>query len=260
MADKRQVRLAQEWLGLQAVNRESDNVYVQAVDVLPGRAPEKYKVTFRCRGIASIDKSRQPVYSNIHEAQIYCHAGFPTDVPWLEWQTPIWHPNIEHAGKRGVCVNKTEWLGGMSLVDLCQQMFEMVQYKNYHAELSPPYPLDAEAATWVRDYAEKRGIVDKKRGIFTDNVLFYKPSAAAERVLRIRIVGKEPEQAPTGSRIKFHPARESGDEGDSKVILGAGAGSIPCPRCAIDLPLDSSFCGNCGSELATTRPRVRFGD
>jgi len=259
MADnKRQLRLAQEWLGLQAVNRESDNVYIQAIDVLPGRAPEKYKVTFRCRGIVGIEASRKPVYGTLHEAQIYCHAGFPTDVPWLEWQTPIWHPNIEHAGKRGVCVNKAEWLGGMALSDLCQQMFEMVQYKNYHAELSPPYPLDGEAATWVRDYAEPHGIVDKKRGIFADNVPFYKPGAA-EPVRRIRILTAQPE-VPAGSRIKFHRAGEPEEGTDSRMVLEAGAESIPCPRCAANLPLDSSFCGNCGNELTVNLRRVRFGD
>jgi len=94
----------------------------------------------------------------------------------LGWVTPIWHPNIQHAEPKGVCTNKPEWLGGMGLDDLCRQLFEMVQYKNYHAEMVPPFPLDQEAARWVREYAEPRGIVDKKRGLFVDDKPFTRPT------------------------------------------------------------------------------------
>ena len=48
-SNKRQVRLGQKWERLQEVNRDSDYVRVEVLDVLPGRAPEKYKVTFKCR-------------------------------------------------------------------------------------------------------------------------------------------------------------------------------------------------------------------
>jgi ubiquitin-protein ligase len=256
--NKRQLRLAQEWQRLQTVNTDSDYVRVQPIDVLPGRAPEKYKVTFQCRGITGIEASNKPIYGTQHEVQIYCHADFPTDVPWLQWQTPIWHPNIEHSEQKRVCVNKAEWLGGMALADLCQQMFEMVQYKNYHAELSPPYPLDGAAATWVREYAERNGIVDKKRGIFVDNLPFYKPGSA-EPVSRIRILSDKPESAGV-SRIKFHRATESVSQPEARVAMEAGARSIPCPGCGTSLPPDSKFCGRCGSEVGSASRRVRFGD
>jgi len=256
--NKRQLRLTQEWQRLEDVNRDSDYVRVQPMDVLPGRAPEKYKVLFRCRSIVGVDSSRNPVYGNEHEVQIYCQDVFPADAPWLKWMTPIWHPNIEHSGERRVCINKAEWLGGMSLEDLCQQMFEMVQYKNYHAELSPPYPLDGEAAKWVREFAEPRGIVDKKRGIFVDNVPFYKPGAA-ERVSRIHIVTATP-QASGGSRIKFHRSAEPPKPPESSVVLQAGAAPKRCPGCNTELPPNSTFCGCCGREISDGSRRVRFGD
>jgi ubiquitin-protein ligase len=254
--NKRQLRLTQEWQQLQEVNRDSDHVRVQPIDVLPGRAPEKYKVTFQCRGITGIEASKKPIYGTLHEVQMYCHLDFPADVPWLQWQTPIWHPNIEHDGQKRVCVNKAEWLGGMALADLCQQMFEMVQYKNYHAELSPPYPLDSAAATWVRDYAEKNGIVDKRRGIFVDNVPFNRPGSPV-RVSRIHII-RGTEQAPGASKIKIHRAKEPAHERETTVIMEAGAGSIACPGCGESLPHDSKFCGRCGHEIQSRR--VRFGD
>jgi ubiquitin-protein ligase len=264
-SNKRQVRLGQEWERLQEVNRDSDYVRVEVLDVLPGRAPEKYKVTFKCRGITGVEAYKQPIYGKQHEVQIYCHADFPTDVPWLQWLTPIWHPNIEHSGQKRVCVNKAEWLGGMALVDLCQQMFEMVQYKNYHAELTPPYPLDGDAATWVREYGEPKGIVDKKRGIFVDSLPFYK-AGSTERVSRIQIVRVNPQDAG-GKRIKFHssestfvpegrPARGRA-EGVSKETVSE---SVSCPGCGTNLPPDSKFCGRCGSTVESASRRVRFGD
>lgn len=256
--NKRQVRLVQEWERLQAVNRDSDYVRVEAIDVLPGRAPEKYKVTFLCRGIAGVESSAKPIYGTQHEVQIYCHADFPTDVPWLQWQTPIWHPNIEHNGQKRVCVNKAEWLGGMALADLCQQMFEMVQYKNYHAELSPPYPLDGDAATWVREYAEPNGIVDKKRGIFVDSLPFFKPGAA-EKESRIHIMPAKTESSG-GSKIKFHRGGEQPIEPEAGMVAKAAASSVSCPECGTNLPPDSKFCGRCGSAVGSASGRVRFGD
>jgi hypothetical protein len=174
----------------------------------------------------------------------------------------MWHPNIEHSAERRVCINGAEWLGGMALSDLCQQMFEMVQYKNYHAEMSPPYPLDREAAAWVREVAEKRGIVDKKRGIFVDNRMFFKP-APAGNVRRIQIVRDEVPvpSRPSGPRIKFHRAGETpGSNKESNVVMEAGAGPMPCPRCPASLPGDSAFCHNCGQELRSSERRRVFSN
>jgi ubiquitin-protein ligase len=256
--NRRQIRLEEERKRLETINSDSAYVRVQPIDAVPGRAPERYKVRFHCRGIARIDASRRPIYATEHEVQIYCHQDFPADVPWLQWETPIWHPNIEHSGQKRVCVNKAEWLGGMSLADLCHQMFEMVQYKNYHAALTDPYPLDLEAAAWVRDYAEPEGIVDKNRGIFVDNLPFYKPEAA-ERVSRIHIVNRDVPNT-TGFRIKLQPRAEP-DPSAGRVVLQAGATLPPiqCHECGAALSLDSQFCDRCGVKVVAKVRRVRIG-
>ncbi len=255
--NRRQLRLEDERKRLESINSDSAHVRVQPIDALPGRAPERYKVRFLCRGIVGIEASREPIIGTEHEVQIYCHQDFPADVPWLKWETPIWHPNIEHSGQKRVCVNKAEWLGGMSLADLCQQMFEMVQYKNYHAELTPPYPLDSEAAAWVRDYAEPRGIVDKGRGKFVDNVPFYKPEAA-ERVSRIHIVREEAPKS-SGLRIKIQPTAEAREKSGERIVLQAGATPPPCRECGAALTPDSQFCDRCGAKVLPAVRRVRFG-
>jgi ubiquitin-protein ligase len=170
--DPRADRLRSERLRLEQMNKESDWVRAQPVNVLPGSEPEQYEITLRCRGISGIDASKNPIYLDIHKVLIICDEIWPSSVPRLKWLTPIWHPNIQHAGDKAVCVNRAEWLGGMYLVDLCRMLFDMAQYRNYHAEFSRPYPLDQQAAKWVLTHAEPKGIVDKKRGLSTDNKHF----------------------------------------------------------------------------------------
>src|SRR5436309_3359526 len=115
-SDPRQIRLRNEWSRLQQLNAESDTVKVEPFDVVPGCQPEKYRVTFRCRGIASIDASRNPVYADVHRVLIVCHESFPDEPPAMRWETAIWHPNIQHQEPKGVCINKPEWLAGNGLV------------------------------------------------------------------------------------------------------------------------------------------------
>jgi len=252
---RRQIRLEKERARLAALNDDSSYVRVVPVDPLPGQPPEKYRATFSCRGIVGIDEHRNPIYATHHEVIMYCHADFPSDVPWLRWDTPIWHPNIDHKEPKNVCVNKHEWLGGMMLVDLCQQLFEMAQYKNYHAEHTWPYPLDVEAALWVREFAEPRGLVDKKRGIYVDNRPFYKP-AAAEHVSKIHI----PAQMGEGGlvpRIKIHSSKQP-PAGEKRVVLHASGQPLVCRECSAELRSDSQFCEQCGARVETRR-RVRFG-
>jgi ubiquitin-protein ligase len=203
--DPRQARLKTERECLEKLNRESDHVRVEPVNPLPGSEPEHYRVTFLCKGIVAIDSSRQPVYGDKHVVEIYCDESFPSDVPRLRWVTPIWHPNIQHLEPKGVCVNKQEWLGGMRLEDLCRQMFEMVQYKNYHALPSKPWPLDKDVAQWVLQYAEPNGIVDKRRSISVDDKPFVRPTAAPvprPQSPRVKLVVPAP-QPQSPSRVKL---------------------------------------------------------
>lgn len=222
--DPRQARLRTERLRMEQLNKDSDYVRVKALDVLEGSEPEHYRVTFICRGITGIDSARRPTYGDKHEVEILCDDDFPSDVPRLRWVTPIWHPNIQHREPKGVCVNKAEWLGGMGLDDLCRLMFEMVQYKNYHATYNKPFPLDSEVAKWVLEYAEPKGVVDKKRKVSVDDKPFTRPTetkniTVSERpASRIRVVSNtNPAPAPATSRIKVAdsstPATTAGNAG-----------------------------------------------
>lgn len=171
----REDRLRWERLDLEELNRESETVHVQPIHVQPGSEPEEYRITLKCKGILRIDSQRQPVYGYTHQVLMHCGDDFPTASPVLYWETDIWHPNIDHKSK-GVCINAKEWVGSRSLRDVCRQIFEMVQYKSYHAINQEPFPLDHEVARWVLEFGEPQKVVDKSRGIFVDNRPFLRPT------------------------------------------------------------------------------------
>jgi hypothetical protein len=208
---------------LRTLAQESDYVRVEEINVLNGSEPENYRITFLCKGIIGIDSSRRPIYGEKHQVEILCDDDFPSDVPRLRWVTPIWHPNIQHLEPKGVCVNKPEWLGGMGLDDLCRLMFEMVQYKNYHAEYSQPYPLDQEVARWVLEYAQPNGIVDKSRGISVDNKPFTRPTVT-------RLISMPPPKPAAAPRIKLVPSTEVVVPKEPRIrIIGESKPKRPLP-------------------------------
>jgi len=162
----RQVRLAIEFTNLVNLAARSDFIEVIAQDVQPGWPPEKYIVTYRCRGITGTMPDGAPVYGDFHQVRMYLPSDYPLREPHLKWLTPIWHPNIDHELPNHVCTNTAQnYFAGKPLSDLVRAVGEMVQYVRYHAAWVPPYPLDRAAAKWVVEYAEPRGLVSKTKPV-----------------------------------------------------------------------------------------------
>jgi len=156
----RYARLAIEYTKLMNLAARSSLIEVQPVEVQPGWPPEKYIITYRCRGIASIDKQKLPQASEFHQVSMYMGSDYPLKEPYLRWLTPIWHPNIDHVEPHHVCTNNVQnWWAAKPLAELVLAMGEMVQYKHYHAKGVTPFPLDRVAAEWVLEVAEPLGIV-----------------------------------------------------------------------------------------------------
>jgi ubiquitin-protein ligase len=117
--------------------------------------PERYIVTYKCKGIVGIDRRGEPKYGTRHQVQIYLHNQYPQRWPGLKWLTPIWHPNIHHLNKT-VCIDAAWWTASRSLDRLVIMIGEMIQYKNFHDDpKKPPFPWDPEAARWSRSYRKK---------------------------------------------------------------------------------------------------------
>lgn len=137
---------------MQELAARSSLIYFTASALRPNLPPERYVVTYMCKSIASVDRRGNPKYSNHHQVEIYLHNQYPQRWPGMKWLTPIWHPNINHANG-SVCIDAAWWAASRSLDRLVIMLGEMLQWKNFHDDpTKPPFPWDAEAARWSREY------------------------------------------------------------------------------------------------------------
>lgn len=200
----RYARLAIEYTKLMNLAARSSVIEVQPVEMQPGWPPEKYVITYRCRGIASIDEQQLPKVSEFHQVSMYMGSDYPLKEPYLRWLTPIWHPNIEHLEPHHVCTNNVQnWFAAKPLAELVLAMGEMVQYKHYHAKWVSPFPLDRAAAEWVLNVAEPRGILGPDKP-FDDQ-----PLLQAQRMRSVGQIVKHPEASPSQKRIKLGRAQSA---------------------------------------------------
>lgn len=145
-------RLRADFKLMQEMAARSDLIEFRAKSVRKGLPPERYIVTYKCKGILSVDKNGRPKYGNRHQVEVYLHSQYPQRWPGMKWLTPIWHPNINHING-SVCIDAAWWTASRSLDRLVVMIGEMVQYKNFHDDpTKPPFPWDPEAARWCRQY------------------------------------------------------------------------------------------------------------
>ena len=121
----------------------SDLIEFQAKSTRPGLPPERYIVTYKCKGIYNVDRQGRPQFGNKHQVEIYLHNQYPQRWPGMKWLTPIWHPNINHINGT-VCIDAAWWTASRSLDRLVLMIGEMVQYKNFHDDPTKP-PFGAQA-------------------------------------------------------------------------------------------------------------------
>ncbi len=145
-------RLKGDFELMQELTARSDMINFKAVDARPGVPPERYIVTFACKSIIGVDRAGNPKFGNNHQVEIYLHNQYPQRWPGMKWLTPIWHPNINHLNG-SVCIDAAWWTASRSLDRLVIMLGEMLQWKNFHDDpTKPPFPWDAEAARWSREY------------------------------------------------------------------------------------------------------------
>lgn len=145
-------RLKKDYELIQELTARSSLIDIKAEQTHANLPPEKYIVTFKCKGIVGTDRKGNPKFGSKHQVEIYLHNQYPQRWPGMKWLTPIWHPNINHANG-SVCIDAAWWSASRSLDRLVIMLGEMVQYKNYHDDpKKPPFPWDMEAARWSQSY------------------------------------------------------------------------------------------------------------
>lgn len=148
-------RLRADHERMREIAARSDVISFESHAVRPGLPPERYIVTFRCRGIVGVDRQGRPIVGDRHRVEIYLHSQYPQRWPGMKWLTPIWHPNIHHLNG-SVCIDAAWWAASRSLDRLVVMLGEMIQYKNFHDDPTrPPFPWDPEAARWCREYRRR---------------------------------------------------------------------------------------------------------
>lgn len=167
----------------------SDLISFRAEPTARGLPPERYVVTFSCKGIVGVDKSGKPRFGNRHQVEIYLHNQYPQRWPGMKWLTKIWHPNINHLNG-SVCIDAAWWTASRSLDRLVIMLGEMVQYRNFHDDPTrPPYPWDPEAARWCRAYRQQHPRafpVDRRELLREERVKLKKARAKAKPHIRLK--------------------------------------------------------------------------
>ena len=172
-------RLRADQMLMQELVAQSDLIEFTSQSSRNGLPPERYFVTFKCKGIIGVDKNGKPKIGQKHQVEIYLHNQYPQRWPGMKWLTPIWHPNINHINKT-VCIDAAWWTASRSLDRLVLMIGEMVQYKNFHDDpTKPPFPWDPEAARWCREYRAKHPQafpVDRRELLRPERVKLKKPT------------------------------------------------------------------------------------
>ncbi len=188
-------RLKADYEKLMELKAQSDLIDFEVVDPRPGFPPEKYIVTFKCKSITGVDLLGRPQFGDKHQVAIYLHNEYPHRWPGLKWLTPIWHPNIKRANG-SVCIDAAWWTAARSLDRLVVMLGEMAQYKNYHDDpTKPPFPWDAEAAKWSRNYRMSHPgcfPVDVRELLHPERVKLKKETTPVKKTTKKTAVAKRP--------------------------------------------------------------------
>lgn len=258
----RRARLLLEYEKLINLQKRSDFIKVEPVDILPGMPPEKYVVTFTCGGIAEVNEDKSPKYSEFHQVLMNLSRDFPNQEPYLKWLTPIWHPNIEHKEPNHVCTNNVQnWYPSKSLDDLVISLGEMVQYRRYHAAWVAPFPLDKEAADWVVNYAEPNGLVSLEKPV--DNRRLLRPIKSRLKGGQKAVAAPPPIPQPVSNRrlklgVRITAETRAAENGSIPIENPFSQEiHIPKPTFSEELRVPENSFGNTGESVR--RQGITFG-
>jgi len=194
----------------------SDLISFTASAIRPNLPPERYIITFKCKSIVGVDRQGNPKYAEHHQVEIYLHNQYPHRWPGMKWMTPIWHPNINHTNG-SVCIDAAWWAASRSLDRLVVMLGEMLQWKNFHDDpTKPPFPWDADAARWSREYRQKHPDafpLDQRELLRPERVKFGSSESSKKSKADVKLNPTDSES--TKGNVKLDPA----DSEKSKVSV-----------------------------------------
>ena len=186
------IRFAIEHKGLDELRKLTDIIEYDVVETI-SNIPSVYHVHYNIKSIIGIDAQQMPIYGNRHTLKLMLPRTYPINLAQLYMLSDTWHPNIKSDGqfKGKVCANAVNYGKGFMVSDLVLRVGEMLQYKNYLAELVAPYPEDMKVAQWVREVAEPLNIVNRLLGIYVDDSSLIRSSGLRDEKPKPTIIKRE---------------------------------------------------------------------
>lgn len=170
-------RLLKDFIEIFRILRTSNKIFFEIKEFGSKEFPKDYLIEYRIDSITGINKDRSPIIKNNHKLEIKIPTDYPKSSILCYFLTDVWHPNIKYDGKfkgRIQLLNdeNNEYSkitkDFLSLVDIIVNIGKMLQYKLYNANQTSPFPEDISVAKWVKEFAEKKNIVNKEKSIFID--------------------------------------------------------------------------------------------
>jgi ubiquitin-protein ligase len=201
-------RLRGDYELMRELDARSDLISFTSSSPNPNLPPERYIVTFKCKSVIAVDRQGNPKFGEHHQVEIYLHNQYPHRWPGMKWLTPIWHPNINHLNG-SVCIDAAWWAASRSLDRLVVMLGEMLQFKNYHDDpTKPPFPWDAEAARWSREYRKTHPNifpVDKRELLRPERVkLMSNDSGQSKPKPQVKLKPEIKTETPPKKKPKIH--------------------------------------------------------
>ena len=226
----------------------SDLISFTASSSRPNLPPERYIVSFKCKSISAVDRQGNPKYSEHHQVEIYLHNQYPHRWPGMKWLTPIWHPNINHLNG-SVCIDAAWWAASRSLDRLVVMLGEMLQWKNFHDDpTKPPFPWDAEAARWSREYRKKHPDafpLDKRELLRPERVKLTTSNASAKAEVDAKVIASDSVKPKASVKINLAEPEKA----KANIKLGSTDSEKKKPSGLVKLkPLD----------LLKKKPKIRL--
>lgn len=107
-----------------------------------GDPPTRFIFEFRLKGITGLDGNGKPIFAEKHTVEMIVHDDYPMSMPFVQFYTPIFHPNVWNGGK--VCLGWFEI--PYQLSDVCVHLAKMIDYQIYNSDS----PADRKAADWAK--------------------------------------------------------------------------------------------------------------
>lgn len=150
-------RLHADLAGIISLQRASDLIQI----TYQGNPPDRYLVTYTCRGLCQPAGAAEPELCEHHVAEFYLHRDYPRRPPQIIWRTEIFHPNILPASQGGgVCIGG--WTPSESLADLVLRVGAMIQYREYNADDL----LNRSAAEWAAAHPDRLPVDERPLAVF----------------------------------------------------------------------------------------------